>query len=99
MLPPRRAAAIPQLPTLLHHSLGHDQLRPRRNEFRRIGRVEQRNRPGRAFEVKSAVFKKRRLNLLGFFARISPRQLKNTGSRKSTGYAREKPQNGTFSSL
>jgi hypothetical protein len=24
MLPPRRAAAIPQLPTLLHHSLGHD---------------------------------------------------------------------------
>jgi uncharacterized protein YuzE len=24
MRPPRRAAAIPQLPTLLHHSLGHD---------------------------------------------------------------------------
>jgi ankyrin repeat protein len=24
MLPPRRAAAIPQLPKLLHHSLGHD---------------------------------------------------------------------------
>jgi hypothetical protein len=24
MLPPRRAAAIPQVPKLLHHSLGHD---------------------------------------------------------------------------